>query len=60
MAYADRLSPHSIKMIEDETLEFIKTNLNHLPMYYIPANEFPWTRIKHIESYDVIKKGKHW
>ena len=29
------------KMIEDETLEFIKTNMNHLPMYYIPGEEFP-------------------
>ena len=31
---------NSIKMIEDETLEFIKTNMNHLPMYYIPQKEF--------------------
>ena len=29
------------KMIEDETLEFIKVNMNHLPMYYIPNEEFP-------------------
>jgi len=27
---------NTIKMIEDETLEFVKTNMNHLPMYYIP------------------------
>ena len=26
--------------IEEETLEFIKVNLNHLPMYYIPNSEF--------------------
>jgi len=26
----------TVKMIQDETLEFIKTNMNHLPMYYIP------------------------
>ena len=25
------------RMIEEETLEFIKTNMNHLPMYYIPS-----------------------
>jgi len=31
----------TIKMIEDETLEFIKVNMNHLPMYYIPGEEFP-------------------
>lgn len=41
MAYQDKLSGPSLKMIEDETLEFIKTNLNHLPMYYIPGHEFP-------------------
>ena len=28
------------RMIEEETLEFIKTNMNHLPMYYIPSQEF--------------------
>ena len=28
------------KMIEEETLEFLKTNMNHLPMYYIPGQEF--------------------
>jgi hypothetical protein len=31
-------------MIEDETLEFVKTNMNHLPMYYVPGEEFPWKR----------------
>ena len=35
------LDPKTIKMIEDETLEFIKVNMNHLPMYYIPGEEFP-------------------
>jgi hypothetical protein len=30
----------TVKMIEDETLEFIKVNMNHLPMYYIPGEEF--------------------
>lgn len=35
------LDPNTSKMIEDETLEFIKVNLNHLPMYYIPGDEFP-------------------
>jgi hypothetical protein len=31
----------TVKMIEDETLEFVKVNMNHLPMYYIPGEEFP-------------------
>ena len=35
------LDPSTRKMIQDETLEFIKVNLNHLPMYYIPGDEFP-------------------
>ncbi len=35
------LDPKTIKMIDDETLEFIKVNMNHLPMYYIPGAEFP-------------------
>ena len=35
------LDPKTVKMIEDETLEFIKVNMNHLPMYYIPGEEFP-------------------
>lgn len=34
------LDDKTIRMIEDETLEFIKTNMNHLPMYYIPGQEF--------------------
>jgi len=34
------LDPKTVKMIEDETLEFIKVNMNHLPMYYIPGEEF--------------------
>jgi hypothetical protein len=37
----DKLDRNTVKMIEDETLEFIKTNMNHLPMYYIPSQEFP-------------------
>lgn len=34
------LDPKTVKMIEDETLEFVKINMNHLPMYYIPMEEF--------------------
>ena len=34
------MDPKTVKMIEDETLEFIKVNMNHLPMYYIPGEEF--------------------
>lgn len=43
-AYAElekMVDPKTIKMIEDDTLEFIKVNMNHLPMYYIPGEEFP-------------------
>ncbi len=35
------LDSKTIKMIEDETLEFVRVNMNHLPMYYIPGEEFP-------------------
>jgi len=35
------LDPKTVKLVEDETLEFIKVNMNHLPMYYIPGEEFP-------------------
>lgn len=35
------LDSRTVKAIQDETLEFIKTNMNHLPMYYIPGEEFP-------------------
>ena len=34
------VDPATVRMIQDETLEFIKTNMNHLPMYYIPNKEF--------------------
>ena len=34
------LENKTTRMIEEETLEFIKTNMNHLPMYYIPGQEF--------------------
>jgi len=32
----------TMRLIEKETMEFIKTNLNHLPMYYVPGDEFPF------------------
>ena len=35
-----QLDSKTVKLIEDETLEFIKVNINHLPMYYIPGEEF--------------------
>lgn len=35
------LDAKTIKMVEDETLEFVRVNMNHLPMYYIPGEEFP-------------------
>jgi hypothetical protein len=34
------MDPATTRMIQDETLEFLKTNMNHLPMYYIPQKEF--------------------
>ena len=36
------LDKETVKLIQDETVEFIKVNLNHLPMYYIPGDEFPY------------------
>ena len=30
----------TVEMIQEDTLEFVKTNMNHLPMYYIPNKEF--------------------
>ena len=35
------LDPKTRKNIEEETIEFIKVNMNHLPMYYISGEEFP-------------------
>ena len=32
----------TVKLIQQETLEFIKVNMNHLPMYYVPGDEFPY------------------
>jgi hypothetical protein len=31
---------NTVNMIQEDTLEFVKTNMNHLPMYYIPNKEF--------------------
>lgn len=36
------MDPETIRQIQNETLEFIKVNMNHLPMYYIPGDEFPY------------------
>ena len=36
------MDPETVKMIEDQTLEFIQVNLNHLPMYFIPGDEFEY------------------
>jgi hypothetical protein len=34
--------PSNVKAtIEDRLLEYIRSNMNHLPMYYIPGAEFP-------------------
>lgn len=34
------LDSKTVRLIQEETLEFLKTNMNHLPMYYIPQKEF--------------------
>ena len=48
------MDPQTTRMIQDETLEFIKTNMNHLPMYYIPQKEFDWAVYIIIINYLVI------
>lgn len=36
------LVPNEAKrMVQESTLRYIKSNLNHMPMYYIPGVEFP-------------------
>jgi len=42
LEYKKMLDPETMRQIQDETLQFIKVNLNHLPMYYIPGDEFPY------------------
>ena len=39
-SFRKQLDPQTVRIIQDDTLEFIKTNMNHLPMYYIPQREF--------------------
>lgn len=46
LEYKKMLDPETVRQIQDETLQFIKVNLNHLPMYYIPGDEFPYGATK--------------
>ena len=34
------LDPKVSKYIEDSTVDYLKQNQNHLPMYYVPGTEF--------------------
>lgn len=47
------VEPQTTRMIQDETLEFVKTNMNHLPMYYIPQKEFEWV-LYNLWDFDLI------
>ena len=38
--FEKRIEKEARKNIEEMTLEFIKANMNHLPMYYVPGEEF--------------------
>lgn len=39
-ALEKQVDSQTVRMIQEDTLEFVKTNMNHLPMYYIPQKEF--------------------
>ena len=34
------VNPKTTKYIEDETVNYLRANMNHLPMYYVPGTEF--------------------
>lgn len=34
------LNPKIVKYIEDETVNYLRVHMNHLPMYYVPGTEF--------------------
>lgn len=36
-----KLPPDVRSLIEDRLLAYLRQNMNHLPMYYIPGAEFP-------------------
>ena len=55
--FKSMLDSKTVRMIQDDTLEFIKTNMNHLPMYYIPQREFEW-KIKPIIGHYEFKPIK--
>ena len=35
------VDPKTVKYIEDQTVNYLRANMNHLPMYYVPGTEFP-------------------
>lgn len=36
----EHIDQKTVKYIEDATVDYIRANLNHLPMYYVPGTEF--------------------
>ena len=39
--YKEMIPRDAKRMIQERTLKYIKSHLNHLPMYYVPGVEFP-------------------
>eukprot|EP01022_Parablepharisma_sp_SALTPOND_P008302 TRINITY_DN1355_c0_g1_i1.p1 TRINITY_DN1355_c0_g1~~TRINITY_DN1355_c0_g1_i1.p1 ORF type:complete len:1491 (-),score=241.80 TRINITY_DN1355_c0_g1_i1:5780-10252(-) len=39
-----KVEPKTVKYIEDATVEYLRANQNHLPMYYVPGTEFEQQR----------------
>ena len=39
--YKEMIPRDAKRMIQERTLRYVKSHLNHLPMYYIPGIEFP-------------------
>jgi hypothetical protein len=35
-----KVDPKTVKYIEDATVDYLRANQNHLPMYYVPGTEF--------------------
>ncbi len=35
-----KIDPKVVKYIEDSTVDYLRANQNHLPMYYVPGTEF--------------------
>lgn len=39
-AIATKIDTKTVKYIEDSTVDYLRANQNHLPMYYVPGTEF--------------------